>query len=193
MRLLNTRTVTLETFIGKSVPGYAILSHTWAEEEILFEDMQTANGHLPTHKKGYAKVRDSCSQAQRDGHKYIWIDTCCIDKSSSAELSEAINSMFNWYRSSSICYAYLIDVQEGNDNSFKQSRWFTRGWTLQELIAPTRVEFYDQTWCKLGERKSMASLLSKITGIDEGLLSGNYDPDCSHGKLSIEGPCAGQE
>jgi hypothetical protein len=94
MRLLNTSTLRLESFFDSEIPEYAILSHTWGKEEVLFDDIHDTTKTLPVHKKGFAKVQGSCDQARRDGYGYIWIDTCCIDKSSSAELSEAINSMF---------------------------------------------------------------------------------------------------
>src|SRR5262249_8258217 len=149
MRLLNTTTLKLETFVCKETPNYAILSHTWADDEILFEDVWESGWRhriSVRRKKGFSKVRDSCAQARRDGYGYIWIDTCCIDKSSSSELSEAINSMFKWYRNAKVCYAYLVDVQAADPASFEKSRWFTRGWTLQELIAPKRLIFFDGRW-----------------------------------------------
>jgi hypothetical protein len=153
MRLLNTSSLRLESSFDSAIPGYAILSHTWAKEEVLFDDIRDLNKPLPAHKKGFAKVQGSCDQARRDGYGYILIDTCCIDKSSSAELSEAINSMFQWYHKSPRCYAYLADVNapEGKGvAAFEQSRWFRRGWTLQELIAPRNVMFYDYNWCFIG-------------------------------------------
>lgn len=142
MRLLHTTKLRIEEFMeSQSKPYvYAILSHTWGEEEVTFQDMQ---GEVPIHKKGFSKLKNSCLQAKKDGYEYIWIDTCCIDKSSSAELSEAINSMYRWYKEAAVCYAYLSDVPSReiencwhHQSRFRQSRWFTRGWTLQELIAP---------------------------------------------------------
>lgn len=170
-------------------------------------------------KAGFAKVVGACSRAARDGFDYIWIDTCCIDKSSSAELSEAINSMFKWYAQAEVCYAYLVDVDleevraaaasamqngvgstaaarkrpgagrnrctMGGDGGgggggpcpfkerLKASRWFTRGWTLQELVAPERVVFLARGWETVGERAELAPLLSQITGIDLAVLSRN--------------------
>jgi hypothetical protein len=129
---------------------YAILSHTWGEdnEEINFEDLKDGSGKL---KDGYRKLHFCGEQAARDGLQYFWVDTCCIDKSNSTELSEAINSMFRWYCNAARCYVYLTDVltidqsdpyPEQWEESFRNSRWFTRGWTLQELIAPPSVEFF---------------------------------------------------
>jgi len=120
---------------------------------------------------GWAKVEGCCRQASRDGWRYCWIDSCCIDKSSSAELSEAINSMFEWYRRAEVCYAYLSDVnylKKHNsiiEQDFKKSAWFTRGWTLQELLAPQWVEFYDINWQEIGTKSSLSSLIESITGI----------------------------
>ena len=109
-------------------------------------------------KAGYAKVLKSCEKARQDGHQYIWIDTCCIDKRSSAELSEAINSMWKWYQKSKVCYAYLCDVPSRGElnlgsadyDAFSKSRWFTRGWTLQELLAPNMIVFLCQDWTVIG-------------------------------------------
>ncbi|KAI0595586.1 heterokaryon incompatibility protein-domain-containing protein [Biscogniauxia sp. FL1348] len=167
MRLLNTETFHLETFAGEIEPDYAILSHTWGEDEVLFEDIYRKPGsELEWRGKGGAsKVIGAVQQAIRDEYKYIWIDTCCIDKSSSTELSEAINSMFSWYEDSGVCYAYLSDVTGNDEESFKSSRWFTRGWTLQELIAPRKVKFFDSQWEFIGTRSHMAPLLESITQI----------------------------
>ncbi|KAH8690370.1 heterokaryon incompatibility protein-domain-containing protein, partial [Phaeosphaeriaceae sp. PMI808] len=179
MRLINTKTFRLESFLG-SIPEYAILSHTWDQGELLFEDVHGINPAIPIDKRGYLKFRDSCLRARKDGYDYIWVDTCCIDKSSSAELSEAINSMFKWYRDAKVCYAYLSDITIGSTWTFENSRWFSRGWTLQELIAPDRVEFYDRNWGKIGERNLMAPALAQITRIDKEILSRGGSRDCDH-------------
>lgn len=194
MRLLNTKKHTLEHFLGDARPPYAILSHTWGEGEILYEDIGTEGWKSDTRdgKAGASKVIGSCIQATTDGYDYIWIDTCCIDKSSSAELSEAINSMFQWYEESDVCYAYLADVGGGDEwpaqkaAKISDSKWFTRGWTLQELIAPQKVEFFDKTWNRLGNRDQMASLLSAITRIDKTVLArASHDPACYDGTSSM--------
>jgi hypothetical protein len=185
MRLLNTNTLELETFVGAQVPQYAILSHTWGEEEVLYEDVLHGKAHfLGCQKKGLVKVRDSCARALQQSFQYIWIDTCCIDKSSSAELSEAINSMFKWYEGSGACYAYLADFEVANNNrevateTLKGCRWFTRGWTLQELLAPRKVEFYDKNWTLFGDRTSLSKRISGITGIDERALTRHSSLGC---------------
>ncbi|KAG6355156.1 hypothetical protein INS49_004237 [Diaporthe citri] len=156
MRLLNTRILKLVSFDGRPVPPYAILSHTWEDDEVRYEDLFSGSttSVMPTEKRGYTKIKYSCDQAQYDGLEYIWIDSCCINKSSSAELSEAINSMFNWYERASRCYVYLFDLNRPNHPqiAFEQSRWFRRGWTLQELIAPVHVEFYDHQWKPMGDK-----------------------------------------
>ncbi|KAJ4301973.1 hypothetical protein N0V88_002103 [Collariella sp. IMI 366227] len=161
MHLLNTETLRLESFAGSSIPDYAILSHTWDEEEILFGDICDPSKPLPVNKRGFAKIKGSCDQARQHEYSYIWIDACCIDKSSSAELSEAINSMFQWYQNSGCCYAYLADIDQPQGhgtttNMIEDSRWFTRGWTLQELIAPRSVLFYDSNWNFIGERDDLS-------------------------------------
>lgn len=132
MRLLNVHTLKLESFFN-NLPPYAILSHCWEEEEVIFCDL--ADSEAAKTKQGIDKINKTCEQSAKDGLDYCWIDTCCIDKSSSAELSEAINSMFAWYKNSNKCYAYLSDVEGPHD--FHRSKWFTRAWTLQELLAPS--------------------------------------------------------
>ncbi|TGJ85451.1 hypothetical protein E0Z10_g3331 [Xylaria hypoxylon] len=151
MRLLNVKTLKLEDFLSdKKRPKYAILSHTWLEEEVLFHHVENLERAALEKLKGFAKVKDSCTQAQTDGYDYIWIDTCCIDKSSSAELSEAINSMWTWYRQSDMCYGFLSDVKRNDTKFLYKSRWFRRGWTLQELIAPDNFKF-DHSTTRTGE------------------------------------------
>ncbi|KAI0472244.1 heterokaryon incompatibility protein-domain-containing protein [Xylaria cf. heliscus] len=145
----------------------------------------------PLDTTGYWKILNSCLEARKDGLDYLWVDTNCIDKTSSAELSEAINSMYTWYRNSAICYAYLSDVPVSDPASnatcvgtekftihlqgssldlFRRSRWFRRGWTLQELLAPKNVRFYSRNWTPIGTKKDMAPLLAEITRVDERYL-----------------------
>lgn len=173
MRLLNTSTLQLCEFFGRRIPDYAILSHTWGEEEILFSDMQVPEETWMT-KKGATKVLGFCRIAQENGFDWVWIDTCCIDKSSSSELSEAINSMYEWYRLSYTCYVYLADVNDAKNflEEFRGSRWFTRGWTLQELIAPTKMEFYTADWEEIGTKDRLSGTIASTTQIDEGVLVG---------------------
>lgn len=130
MRLINTTTFAFEEFMDEStIPAYAILSHTWGAEEVSYEDMRDGLSQTVEQKAGFAKIMLTCRQAESEGYALCWVDTCCIDKSSSAELSEAINSMFRWYGRSSVCYAYLSDVKinAGAPVDFAGSRWFTRG------------------------------------------------------------------
>lgn len=170
MRLLNTTTNLFEEFIGTNIPTYAILSHTWGEEEVSFQDM--ANEPFYRSKKGYAKIFMTCQLAKADGFQYAWIDTCCIDKTSSAELSEAINSMYQWYAKARKCYVYLADLKSGPTwrDHLADCRWFTRGWTLQELIAPENVYFFDQEWNMIFHKREGIDVLTRITGIDKGVL-----------------------
>ena len=131
MRLLHSGNRILRDFPNRA-PRYAILSHTWDVEEVSFDDMRSG---LAPSLKGYIKVLGACNQALLDGYEWVWIDTCCIDKSSSTELQEAINSMFEWYRKADACYVYLTDVPESNagwDDQFGSSRWWSRGWTLRK-------------------------------------------------------------
>jgi ankyrin repeat protein len=177
MRLLNTATRELEEFEADDIPLYSILSHTWGKDEVTLQDMQLGNA---TKKAGYEKIKHTCSISSMHGFEYVWIDTCCIDKTSSAELSEAINSMYRWYQESAICYAYLADVQSSTvkglyislEDKIRKSKWFTRGWTLQELIAPSMVIFLDDRWQEIGTKASLQTLLSEITGIPTKILQG---------------------
>lgn len=183
MRLLNLETFSLETFHGSDIPEYAILSHTWAEDEVTFEDLESWKDRT---KQGWNKIFGSAAEAKKFDCNYIWIDTCCIDKSSSAELSEAINSMFQWYQKSKICLTYLEDMfeepQPRNINiesdsiiaepsrspysGMAKSRWFKRGWTLQELIAPATLIMYDRAWNRIGDKEELGNELANVTGID---------------------------
>jgi hypothetical protein len=175
MRLLHTRDLQVHNFAsGKAPRKYAILSHTWDEEEVTLQDMEKGLG--PT-MKGYLKLRNSCKRATKDGYEWIWIDTCCIDKTSSSELSEAINSMFEYYSHSSVCYAYLADIQ--SLKRLAKSRWFTRGWTLQELLAPRIVTFFDSRWRKLGTKQSCSQQISSATGIPEDVVVGRPIQTCN--------------
>lgn len=184
MRLIDVKTLELTEANESEVLKYAILSHTWGKEEVTYDDM--VNG-TAKQKKGYAKIQGACAVAKKNGFRYVWIDTCCINKQSSAELSEAINSMFRWYNHSSVCYAYLEDVsyipspsvlslgaaETENPALFKalsRSRWFTRGWTLQELIAPVNLVFHSKAWSEVGSRSSLLDIVSRITGVDEDVL-----------------------
>ncbi|KAI1792660.1 hypothetical protein LXA43DRAFT_887087 [Ganoderma leucocontextum] len=122
------------------------------------------------------KIRRACEIARRDGYRYIWIDSSCIDKASSSELSEAINSMFNWYGNAQVCYAFLSDVPPNEDvraegSKFRGSRWFTRAWTLQELIAPRVVVFLSHDWEVLGTKDTLTDLIQEITHVDRGILT----------------------
>jgi hypothetical protein len=165
----------LTTFDSGAIPRYAILSHTWgaATDEVTFRDF-IENKYKD--KVGFNKIRFCADQALKDGLEYFWVDTCCINKLSSAELDGAINSMFKWYSKSKECYVYLSDVASDRslDGSItlQDSRWFTRGWTLQELIAPSLVEFFTVDGQKLGDKRSMAQQLHSNTHISLGALLG---------------------
>jgi hypothetical protein len=172
-----------EDLISDEIPPYAILSHTLGPdgEEVTFKDLIDRTGKS---KAGYNKIRFCGEQARRDGLRYIWVDTCCIDKSNSTELQEAINSMFRWYRDAARCYVYLADVSkpisDANDktlpvweSAFRKSRWFRRGWTLQELIAPVAVDFSAKEGEKVGIKRSLERLIHEATGIPVGVLRGH--------------------
>ena len=141
------------------IPAYAILSHTWGadSEEVTYEDLNNGTGR---NKSSYDKIRFCAQRSDQDGLRYFWVDTCCINRANFTELSEAINSMFKWYREATRCYAYLSDVPDPTDptltveSAFSNSRWFKRGWILQELIAPSSVQFFSRTSELLRSKKS---------------------------------------
>jgi hypothetical protein len=171
--------ITDEIVDESTIPPYAILSHTWGAEveaEVTFEDFSSGIGET---KHGYEKIRFCKEQVRQDGLQYFWIDTCCINKADKAEHSRAIQSMFRWYGKAARCYVYLSDVskidEEGDqplwESEFQKSKWFTRGWTLQELLAPSLVEFFSKQGTKLGDKTS--------------LRQNNWHPTCSAGRSFI--------
>jgi Heterokaryon incompatibility protein (HET) len=168
--------LSLTEFIGNDIPPYVILSHTWGleSEEVTFKDIVDDTWKSKATTIGYKKIQFCEQQAQRHGISYFWVDTCSIDKSSSAELSEAINSMFRWYSAAVKCVVYLSDVSiHDYETTFSKSRWFTRGWTLQELIAPASVEFFSCEGELLGDKTSLGRLIHDITGIALPALGGD--------------------
>ncbi|KAI6030074.1 glycosyltransferase family 20-domain-containing protein [Pisolithus marmoratus] len=165
--------------------SYAILSHRWGTEVDYGEmtglaAMEARKRNVIKRRDGSQKIIRCCEQAEKDGYSWLWIDTCCIDKRSSAELSEAINSMYQWYRNAQRCYVYLGDVDESTfpkeqdfskfDRSNGWPEWFSRGWTLQELIAPKEVEFFNKNWVSIGTKQQLTSTLEDITRIPSYVL-----------------------
>ncbi|KAI1367887.1 heterokaryon incompatibility protein-domain-containing protein [Xylaria arbuscula] len=197
MWLINTETCALENITNPQMGSYAILSHTWEEEEVSFQ--QYHNIHEARKLKGLEKINMTIQLARNRGLQYAWVDTCCIDKSSSAELSEAINSMFKWYSDAAVCLVFLSDLssnkvllstpdsnprtaalarmgqldghQMSHNDLLARCRWFYRGWTLQELIAPTDVEFYDDGWNLIGNKWTLTVTITSITHIPFEVLS----------------------
>ncbi|KAF8548328.1 HET-domain-containing protein [Imleria badia] len=174
MRLLNSRSKQLELLHNRP-PKYAIVSHRWGDEseEVLFTDIGDP-ARTQSKDKGYQKILGSCAQAVLDSLHYVWLDTCCIDKSNSTELGEAINSMYRWYHKSDVCYAYLHDVSD--PSKFTESDWFSRGWTLQELIAPKRLKFFTRDWNLIGTREELIEPISERTGISPEILRNSKIP-----------------
>ncbi|KAH9855731.1 heterokaryon incompatibility protein-domain-containing protein [Lenzites betulinus] len=200
MRFLNTSTGEFVWISDPSSVRYAILSHTWRTDleggEQSFEDVQALQADKPSptllrrlsntpieshsilaHPALSEKIKGICKIARLAGYKFVWIDSCCINKSSSAELSEAINSMYEWYKLADVCYVYLADVSDDpgpayQNPQFRNTKWCKRGWTLQELIAPKRVVFLFRTWAFLGTKMGLALTLEVLTGIDYAILTG---------------------
>jgi len=150
-------------------------------EMVKFAKMTVEEKDEIHHRDGYRKILQSCEQAQKDGYARLWVDTCWIDKRSSAELSEAINSMYRWYENAKVCYAYLHDVPGSSLPTVSDDKrypdfngwpeWFSRGWTLQELIAPSNVQFFNQDWKNISDKRKLARTLQDITGIAERILT----------------------
>ncbi|KAL1941954.1 hypothetical protein VTO73DRAFT_6484 [Trametes versicolor] len=166
---------------------YAVLSHVWNKEkdeggfipEPTFQEVAEVvlqhYGVLPEEPK-FDKLRSFCQVAHTHGYKLAWADMCCIDKTSSAEVSEAIASMFYWYRTADVCYAYLKDVPSSvqplvsPEIVLLSSEWFRRGWTLQELIAPRSLIFLSSDWRAFGTKSSLANYIMSITHIPTAVL-----------------------
>lgn len=205
MRLIHVETLALHEFPAEDfAPEYAVLSHTWGDQEISYLDLLYLTSDIPTaagsivqtllrspsrDSAGFQKVEACCKLARSRGIDWVWIDSCCIDKSSSAELSEAINSMWRWYRNAAECYAYLFDLpasftksqsHEAAFEAFQRARWFTRGWTLQELLAPRKVLFCNSEWTICAEKSQIGRELSTITSIPLVFLDGTFEvSDCN--------------
>ena len=179
-------------FGDDEVTEYAILSHRWVTEQEVDYDEMVGLAKMDEEERdeirqrdGYQKILHSCEQARKDRYEWLWVDSCCIDKRSSAELSEAINSMYRWYKNAKVCYAYLHDVpgsslptvhdKERYPDFRGWPEWFSRGWTLQELIAPSNVQFLNKDWRSIGDKRMLAPTLHKITGIPEDILTLGLD------------------
>ncbi|KAI0453790.1 heterokaryon incompatibility protein-domain-containing protein [Xylaria acuta] len=186
MRLIHTRTKKLKWYEEEDRPPYAILSHRWGDtsEEVTLQEFEATLSPNPLTpidpillKSGYKKIQEFCKEADRMKYDWAWIDTCCIDKTSSSELSEAINCMYRWYEQSALCIAYLESVEASSINltyptsEFRESKWFTRGWTLQELIAPRKLLFYNKSWTFIDDRSNLAHSIEQICGVPHKLLS----------------------
>jgi len=184
-------------FGDDEVTEYAILSHRWTKQEVDYNEivkltkMKEEERSEIRGRDGYRKILQSCEQAKKDRYRWLWVDTCCIDKRSSAELSEAINSMYRWYENSRICYAYLHDL---SDSSFPIAKdraryptgwpeWFSRGWTLQEMIASRDVQFFNKDWHPIGDKRMLAPTLQTITRVPQHILKEG---------LSLNRPCVAQ-
>ncbi|KAK8071493.1 HET-domain-containing protein [Apiospora hydei] len=173
MRLLNTSTFQLRRLTeGELAPPYAALSHCWGTDEVVYDDLQNTSIDW-SQKHGFRKLMGACAEAVRNHQlDWLWADTVCIDRSSSAELSESINSMYRWYRNCSICLAYMGDACPSSsiEDALEKSQWMRRSWTLIELIAPRQLHLFSADWSLIGTKNSLISTLSRITQIDQAIL-----------------------
>ncbi|KAE8141025.1 heterokaryon incompatibility protein-domain-containing protein [Aspergillus pseudotamarii] len=186
IRLLDTAKKRLVPPKVQDIPEYAILSHRWgpAEDEITFDQINQADHKDLLSKDGYKKITECCKHARKVNLTHVWVDTCCINKSNPGELSEALNSMFHWYRNAQVCYAYLADVNHGDDpfaagSDFRKSDWFKRGWTLQELLVPLYVVFFNNRWEEIGTKSSLQPVITDITGIPKEVILMNSGREVS--------------
>ena len=171
---------------------YAILSHRWiGDTEVSYDEMvdlakmKKGERNEIRERAGYKKILDTCWRAKNDGYKWVWVDTCCIDRRNSTKLSEAIISMYRWYANAKVCYAYLHDVDGSSFPTNKAKKkyprsngwpeWFSRGWTLQEMIAPRNLQFFNKDWQPIGDKKRLAQTLDTITGVPVHILTGGLD------------------
>lgn len=173
-----SRDIDLDTYLHNAYSSgsahgilpYAILSHRSEAEEVTFSDMKDRSSRQK--KQGWQKIERACQQALQDSIGHIWIDTCCINKDSETELSESIKSMYAYYQQAQVCYVYLFDYEAPQAHDLGRCSWFTRGWTLQELVAPKTLHFFDKTWTWFGDKTTLRATLSNITNIDTSLLEG---------------------
>ena len=228
MRLLHSRDLTFKDFPGSNIPRYAIVSHRWSETELSYQSFLTdkelyLSGHLESY--GWTKIIKAAELTHQCNLEWIWIDTICINKESSAELTEAINSMYNWYKYACECFAFLPDVHYDeawwmgdadpvrtfnadvdtsrvtgldystktklpdlghctfqpvayapvriSEKEFMQSTWFKRSWTLQELMAPISLVFFNSNFQPIGTRNTLSFLITKATEIPLEFLRGD--------------------
>lgn len=172
----------MHEFHGDAIPPDATLSHRWGLDEILFQEMLNGVTENQKHSNGYRKVLAFCETARANRLAWGRVDTYTIDKSSSSELSEVINSMYSWYSRAAVCYAYLSDVEEVSDNGdtvlqLRKSAWFGRGWTLQELLAPAQLIFFDSHWNDISTKRSLQSDIPEVTRIARQYLRGTSPAD----------------
>ncbi|KAF4930545.1 Vegetative incompatibility protein HET-E-1 [Colletotrichum fructicola] len=172
----NTRFMRL--FPQDDTPPYAILSHRYDSKagEVSFKHLNPGS-ETPTGRVSYKKITGFCNKAFDAGFKWAWVDTCCINHDDSEEQKRSINSMFEWYRKSEVCYAYLADVATGGD--IRESEWFTRGWTLQELLAPGNLTFFDKNWIDIGSKAFLRNVIQEITNIPPAALLVNQSVEYS--------------
>ncbi|KAL7629483.1 hypothetical protein AAE478_001003 [Parahypoxylon ruwenzoriense] len=189
MWLLNTTTLLLELLTDVQIPNhpYAILSHAWGDEEVLFHEVQDSRKSIEK-KAGWVKITEFCAKARVRGFDYAWVDTCCIDKRHSAELSEAIQSMYRYYSEAAECFIYLEDVRKYHQQSgtmlvvevevtreqlldaVRSTRWLSRGWTLQELLAPSKRCFFAAEWSEIEGGDDLLDTVAEASGISRLLL-----------------------
>ncbi|KAK6435197.1 hypothetical protein LTR95_008617 [Oleoguttula sp. CCFEE 5521] len=173
MRLLDTGTYEVGDPQYSITERYAILSHRWHAKEISYQQLESAEKiarsiTLPH----FAKIQSACAKAASLGYQWLWIDTCCINKQDNAELTESLNSMYKWYNVDHITAKgpTPFAVAATDESKVPESEWFTRGWTLQELLACKTARFYDVNWDEIGTKATLALDLQRITRIEAGYL-----------------------
>ncbi len=208
IRLLNAKSMEFKMFGGSSsrkVPPYAILSHVWCKDddhEIIYQDMMAVRTHKRRDVRGFealdltddagdvrashSKIMGHLANAVRCKIEWVWIDSCCINKHNHSELSSAINSMFTWYQNAARCFVYLADVTKSVlPSRSQQIEWFTRGWTLQELLAAgwETTAFFNRDWRLLGSKRDLMTEICQRSRIAPEHLE-DYTLACAAVKLS---------
>lgn len=179
LRLIGARDLLPIRFSADKAPPYAFISHCWLhpDEEPTLRDLVD---NVAYRKAGFTKLQRAADVALRRGLEYFWIDTCCVDGRIIHEVRQAIKTVALWLTKADICFVYLSDVKaveqrsslNSNHESLRKSKWFTRSWTLVELLVPQRVEFFSDNWTALGDKSTLEKVITEVTLIPARALQG---------------------
>ncbi|KAG0701294.1 hypothetical protein DFH29DRAFT_852779 [Suillus ampliporus] len=146
MTHLPLQTEPIEEAVAKYF-NWVMLSHKWESKEPLMHDIHDKVVYDLDPGGTVVKLQTFCKVTRDAGHRRAWSDTCCTDQNNNVELQRSVNSMFVWYRNSALTIVYLSDVPPSSKSgALADSTWNTRGWTIQEFLAPNVVLFYQVDW-----------------------------------------------